>query len=139
MSLISSIQEGLNRRGNVFILRIKQELNASGKSATGSLITGTKGSTRVEGSKVIYEAVAPAHYIFVDKGRKAGSKMPPVKPIQKWITQKGLDLNAFAVAKSIAKKGIKPTKIYTKAIAYFKRNLDISATIKKEIINDIKK
>jgi hypothetical protein len=45
---------------------------------------------------------------YVDKGRRKGAKMPPIKPIEKWIKRKGLDLNAFAVAKSISKKGIKP-------------------------------
>ena len=139
MSLSSAIQEGLNKRGKVFILRIQQELKSAGKSATGSLILGTKGGTRVEGSRIVYEAFAPMHYIFVDQGRQPGSKMPPIKPIKEWISRKGLDLNAFAVAKSIAKKGIKPTRIYTNAIARFKNDLDLSATIKKEIINDIKK
>lgn len=57
----------------------------------------------------------PSHYLFVDSGRKAG-KMPPIKPIIEFIkknnirlpegmTQKSL---AFAIANSIAKKGVKP-------------------------------
>jgi len=52
--------------------------------------------------------------LFVDKGRRKGAKMPPIKPIQQWIKKRGLDLNAYAVSKSIGKKGIKPYKwIYT--------------------------
>jgi hypothetical protein len=45
--------------------------------------------------------------IFVDSGRRKGAKPPPIKPIQEWIKKRGLDLNAYAVAKSISKNGIK--------------------------------
>lgn len=139
MGLSQAIVEALNKRGNTFIVKIKQDLSAAGKSATGSLIKGTRGTTRVVGSTIIFEASAPEHYIFVDKGRKPNSKMPPIRPIMKWIKRRGLDLNPFAVAKSIAKKGIKPTRIYTKAIERFKRDKFFGKEVKEEIINELKK
>jgi len=137
------IFESLNKRGKALIIRIKQELVSSGKEASGSLVSNTRGETKVSGSSVIFEGVAPEHYIFVDAGRRAGAKAPPVKPIQTWIDQKGLDLNAFAVAKSISKKGIKATKIYTNAVDEFQKGLtdelgsDLVTDITKEINKSI--
>ncbi len=138
MSLESVALEALNKRGKTFIIRIKQELRSAGKSATGSLITNTEGNTSISAGRVIFEASAPEHYVFVDKGRRPGAKMPPVKPIQEWIKRKGLDLNAFAVAKSISKKGIKATNIYTSAISRFKEGLDLDNVLSKEITKELK-
>lgn len=138
MSLAGVVLEALNRRGNTFIIRIKQNLKAAGKDATGSLITGTMGTATIQGTRIVYEAKAPEHYVFVDKGRRAGAKQTPTKPIEKWIKQKGLDLNAFAVARSIAKKGIKATNIYTNAIKEFKEEIDLDSVLRNEIIKEIK-
>lgn len=138
MSLESVALEALNKRGNTFIVRIKQELKSAGKSATGSLISNTRGTTKVSGSRIIFEATAPEHYVFVDKGRRPGAKQPPLKPIQEWIKRKGLDLNAFAVARSIAKKGIKATNIYTSAINRFKEDIDLDSVLSKEVTKELK-
>lgn len=57
----------------------------------------------------------------VHEGRPPG-KMPPVKPLQEWIRRKklvgddGKPLSAWAVAKSIEKKGIKPNPFLTDAL-----------------------
>lgn len=138
MSLISATLEAVNKRGGTLIVRIKQDLKSSGKSADGTLINDTKGETRVVGSAVVFEGKAPEHYIFVDKGRKPNSKPPPVKPIDAWIKKKGLDLNAFAVAKSIGKKGIKATNIYSDNVDKFIKELNLSDDLRPEIIKDIK-
>jgi len=138
MSLAQVALEALNRRGNTFIIRIKQELKSSGKSATGSLIQNTKGVTKIVGTRVVFTATAPEHYIFVDKGRRPGAKPPPIKSIREWISRKGLDLNAYAVAKSIGKKGIKATNIYTGAIVDFKNDIDLDTVLSKEIIKELK-
>ena len=138
MALLNSILDRVNTQGRGMIVKIRQDLRGAGKSASGSLVQGTIGMGTITGSRVIYEGKAPEHYIFVDKGRRAGAKMPPIKPIQQWIKQRGLDLNAFAVARSIAKKGIKPTNIYTNAIVDFKKGLDISDLVTKEIVKEIK-
>ena len=58
----------------------------------------------------------PDYYLYIDKGRRAGAKMPPVKFIAIWIKRKklptpdGMDIMSlsWAIAKSIAKNGIKP-------------------------------
>jgi len=138
MALLNSILDAVNKRGRVMITRIQTDLRGQGKSASGSLIKGTVGKGRIEGTKVIYEGKAPEHFIFVDKGRRAGAKQPPTKPIQAWIKQRGLDLNAFAVARSIAKKGIKGTNIYSKAVDQFTKDLNLEDIVIKEITKEIK-
>jgi len=138
MAFIDKVYEALERRGNTLITRIKAELRAAGKSATGSLMMGTEGVTKIQGTRVVFEGRAPEHYVFVDKGRRPGAKPPPVRPIQKWIRDKGLDLNGFAVAKSIGKKGIKPTNIYTNEIEDFKRQDYFGQILTNEIIKEIK-
>jgi len=135
MGIQQAALESLNKRGQKFIIRIKQDLKAAGKSASGSLITKTQGSTKIVGSSVVFEAKAPAHWDFVDKGRKKGS-MPPVKPLKTWIKRKGLKLNAFAVAMSIKMNGIAATHIYSNAIEDLKKDVGmagIGEAISKEI------
>ena len=58
-----------------------------------------KEATETEGT--IY---ASGHARQMINGRRPGS-LPPVQAIEDWIQAKGLDLNPWAVAKSIAKKG----------------------------------
>jgi len=69
----------------------------------------------------------------IEFGRRAGAKMPPVKPIEDWIRLKPLKLRnrqgefikstesaiksaAFAIAKSIGKNGIEGINYYSEAI-----------------------
>jgi hypothetical protein len=59
--------------------------------------------------------MAADYFKYVDEGRKPNSKQPPIKPIQSWVTHKGIRFNnmsskqtAFIIARSIGKKGIKP-------------------------------
>ena len=138
MGLLDNILSRVDQQGQKLIMGIKQELVSAGKTASGALVTKTRGESKIVGTRVLFEGSAPTHYIFVDKGRRPGAKQPPVKPIQEWIKQKGLDLNAFAVAKSIAKKGITPTNIYTDGIEKFKKELRLNDLIVKEVRKEIK-
>lgn len=47
------------------------------------------------------------HARFVEAGRRPGGRMPPVDAIRQWARSKGKAKLAFAIARSIAKKGIK--------------------------------
>ena len=46
-----------------------------------------------------------ASYTYYMMNGRASGKMPPVDKIQNWINNKKLDLNAYAVAKTIQEKG----------------------------------
>lgn len=59
----------------------------------------------------IYKLVIkfPDYAEFIDKGRKAGTRMPPQKPIEEWMKKRGINnINSFAIRKSISVRGIKP-------------------------------
>lgn len=60
------------------------------------------------------EVFMPNYAIYVDKGRKAGTKAPPVRVIIEWIKKKKIPLRggrinavAYAIARSIGRWGIK--------------------------------
>jgi hypothetical protein len=74
---------------------------------------------KIDGSLLVSFEM-PEYAIFVDQGRKKGSKQPPLEPIMKWAKAKSLPTfkdgngksisetsRAFLIARSIAKKGIK--------------------------------
>lgn len=54
------------------------------------------------------------HSIFVEAGRRAGARPPPVYAIERWMEVKGISggrSRAFAIARSIARRGIRPKPI----------------------------
>ena len=74
---------------------VTQNVNATGKLSK---------SLRVEVNGNLGRVFAFRYIGTVDEGREPG-KMPPVEDLEAWIKAKKLDLNAWAVALSIAKKG----------------------------------
>lgn len=67
---------------------------------------------------------ATAEYAWnIDKGRKAGGKLPPREPTLPWILSHGIPESAeFAVRRKIARDGIPPAPFVTKAHAELKRS-----------------
>ena len=136
--MIYKIQDRIVNRGDAMIAAIRSDLVSQGKRASGTLVSGTRGESRIVGSNVQYVGKAPTYYEFVDQGRRPGTP-PPISPIKKWVSQKGLPHNPYAVAKSIGKKGIKPTKIYTNAVERFKKDLNLQEVVVKDITEEIRK
>jgi hypothetical protein len=116
-----NIREALDKFFSNVIKDVRNDQNAKGMRASGrsadSLVYGTdnKGG-QLEGSSYFY---------FQIYGRNAGG-MPPVSDIKAWIQAKGLDLNPYAVAKSIANKG---TQIYRGK----KKGLEFDAITEKNL------
>lgn len=48
-----------------------------------------------------------AYYHVMEEGRRPGGRMPPVDAIAGWLRRRGSSANAFVVARSIARRGIK--------------------------------
>lgn len=74
-----------------------------------------------DGDGFILSFIMPDYAVFVNDGRRAGAKAPPIKAIKDWALNKGLkqfrdargryisnDSRAFLIARSIGRKGIKP-------------------------------
>ena len=64
-----------------------------------------------------HAVVSDLHMLVMDEGRRPGAAMPPVAPLERWgrrtLGKRGL---GFALAISIARKGIKPRRFFAKAI-----------------------
>ena len=69
--------------------------------------------------------IVAEHYLkYVDEGRKAGGKAPPIAPIKEWAKLKGLPEGlAFPIAKNIGKNGIKPTNVISRALKKVETNV----------------
>jgi len=111
----------------------RKELQRTLKSASKKMLTDLRGRTRsekkvdlggiyrgwradvalVDDMKIDLWNDAP-HHIYVEFGRAAGRKMPPVSVISAWCERKLGDATlGWAVAKTIAKYGIPPTRMMT--------------------------
>ena len=70
---------------------------------------------RVRGATLVISNSAP-HFPFVEYGRRAGKKQPPLKPIRDWVISKGMRADAaFPVARAIGRRGIRARPLFTKA------------------------
>jgi hypothetical protein len=108
--LIKAILAGPGIR-EVFVLTeniLKNTLKSEGLSNTGK-----SGEITVEVGLDGINIYAAYYLYILEEGAKYSSKMPPVDDIQRWVEQKGIGGNdprsvAFAIAKSIQKKGLEP-------------------------------
>jgi hypothetical protein len=46
--------------------------------------------------------------LYLEQGRKAGSKAPPISVIKKWVIDRSINASPYAIQRSISIKGIKP-------------------------------
>lgn len=110
------------------------------KLRTGRAPYGSKNATNTLTRSIKYKVVGDTLDItmigygrYVQSGRRAGARMPPVNEIEKWVKVRGIRPNkggttrglSFAIAKSIKEKGIRP--------------FDFAPPSIHEIINDIRK
>ena len=94
---------------DAYIGAARAEINARGKVATGRIGDTLRRRVVGGGSPVMLQFVSGTvealdYWKYVGNGRGPGA-MPPVDKIQVWIDARGLDLSAWAVAKSIAQRG----------------------------------
>lgn len=103
-----------NIEGEIIAQQQNRGLRASGASADSLRHTATE----TEG-----EIVGSGYFVQQIKGRRPGT-LPPVSAIQDWIKAKGLDLNPWAVAVNMKKKG---TTIFRGE----RQGLDIGSAVEK--------
>lgn len=124
-----SIKEVMEKYGLALVEEIIQQLKTAGKEATGNLAKSIDYEL-IEALDLISINIKAADYFeYVDQGRRPNSTPPPSAPIIKWAKKKGLPkfktakgkpisdkARGFIIARSIGKKGIKPTNIVKKSI-----------------------
>ena len=87
-----------------------------------------------------HNIVSDLHMLVMDQGRRPGAAMPPVAPLERWGKRVLGERNlGFVLARSIARKGIKPRKFFTAAIKQVtetdaqKTNKEIGTIVRREM------
>lgn len=105
------LEEKLSEIGSQIKDKYKNKLKANGVYATGKLFNSVDFKLTVKEGEIDLSFVALDYWINIEEGRKPNSKMPRVDEIRKWMITRGIPDKpgvAFVIARSIAKKGIKP-------------------------------
>jgi len=117
------LKRALDRLGKDYVKEIIRQLEINNKKASGRLIKSIKYDVVRNDNNSWELQISSAGYLTnVDKGRRPNRKPPPVSAILPWVKQKGIKImgktdktTAFIIARSIGKKGIKPTNILARA------------------------
>lgn len=136
-----NLEKGLHDYGQELVANLVKELIQADKKSTGDLIKSIDYELIEKANQYIVNIKSLDYLKYVDEGRRAGSKQPPISAIIPWVKRKGIRIGktpeqtAFVIARSIAKKGIKPTNVISKAIE--KTNKNIAKLISKHAVEDI--
>lgn len=120
---LRNLKAQMESLGRETVEYIKQILLENDKLASGNLISSLNYNVITQIDTVLLDIIALDYFKYVDEGRKPG-KMPPIKPILKWVEMKGISIGkysdrqtAFIIARSIGKKGIKPLNIKNRLVS----------------------
>lgn len=119
----------LQSQGGKSVAFLKQILTENNKIATGNLINSLDYEVIKELNGMTLTILASDHFKYVDAGRRAGAKPPPVKAILPWVKLKNVfsplkpESAAFIIARSIGVKGIKPLYMKDKLLKMLNKNL----------------
>lgn len=147
---------------------LRQNLINADKDQPGKLIQSIDVVIEEQGSVLSFELSMEDYWKYVDQGRKPNSRMPPLKSMLDFIKVRGIKGNpkavtlknktvrkavrqvnrdkslkqaAFAIGRSIGKKGIKPTHFASTVLDdELKANLkrDLTVALKRDVIINIK-
>lgn len=105
----TNLEKTLSDIGKLIKDKYKEKIKQTAY-ATGKLFNSIDYRIEQKDNTITLYFIAEKYYLNIENGRKAGSKMPPLTVIKKWMLTKGIpekDGTAYAIARSIAKKGIK--------------------------------
>lgn len=136
---LENTQKVLEAFKNFVIQQSRSRLTKAGKKATGDLYNQLEGQVKEMQNSILVKFDMPYYGKFQDKGVSGtkqkyntpfsyGSKMPPIKALADWAKLKNIRLRdskgkytkgnyntiGFLFARSIQKKGIKPSLFFTK-------------------------
>ena len=60
---------------------------------------------------LVYDIMLNDYLTFIESGRRAGAKFPPIEPIVKWARKRGIDTDnstIYLIRRAIARDGIAP-------------------------------
>jgi hypothetical protein len=124
---MDNLEKALDEFGREFIKELTTQLLNADKKATGDLINSLDYQVVETIDGFMLNILSSPYLNYVDKGRKPGIAPPSSKFIKwidarniKWKDKKGKIIPkesvAFLIARSIGRKGIKPTNVIQKTI-----------------------
>lgn len=136
-----NLKAQLEALGREYVAELTRQLISEDKVATGNLINSLDYNVVETMNGLVLQIIADDYLTNVDKGRKPGRR-PPQKAIQNWVENRGIKYKnsdskgtAFIIARSIGKKGIRPTNVIKKTQNALFNN--IQTLIQKGITLDI--
>lgn len=165
---IEQTQKALDRFRLHVVKESKKNLTNKQKNASKGLYNSIKGEVKASPNSIQLEFIMNQYGTFQDKGVSGKekkyntpfsfkSKRPPSKPFEKWARQKGIKPRGangrfisykslgYLIARSIYRKGIKPSLFFTKPFEAAFKNLpeeiikafalDVDVQLNKTILN----
>ena len=144
--------KALNDFGNFIITNYKSELEAE-QMNNGELYRTISYSVSTDNSGWVISVSLAEYWKYIENGRRAGAKMPPVSAIENWVKVKqiiphSMTLNSgktvvptipqlsFLIARSIGRRGIPPKPLFKNSFEAAKQQF--IQVIKDAITQDIK-
>ena len=97
----------------------KQAIVTARAIARGELIHSVRSVVVSLGSRAVVQRniTAARHWIFVDRGRRAGAKAPPMAAMIPWFTALNIPQAAWwPIIRAIARRGIEPKRLQSLAL-----------------------
>lgn len=133
-----SVERFAHRIGNMLVRETVKVIDENDVRASADLRKSITYELKIFGTFIIITVFSPLKYSYwAHEGRKPG-RMPPIEPIQRWVQMKGIagrysaktgrrvgnavnrwnedNAAAWAIARSIAKKGTKGVKFFEMAL-----------------------
>ena len=122
---MDNTKKALEKFGKYLVKESRKNLTRKKKNVTNSLYDSLDYQVKAMPNSFEFDFLMEEYGEGVDKGRRAG-KNPPFSPLRKWVEDRRIqfrdnrgrfqtyDQTAWAVVKSIGKKGIEPSNFYTR-------------------------
>jgi hypothetical protein len=122
---MDNTKKALEKFGKYLVKESRKNLTRKKKNVANSLYDSLDYQVKAMPNSFEFDFLMEEYGEWVDKGRKAG-KNPPFSPLRKWVEDRTIqfrdnrgrfqtyDQTAWAVVKSIGKKGIEPSNFYTR-------------------------
>ena len=118
-------KKALDKFGKYLVKESRKNLTRKKKNVTNSLYESLNFDVKAMPNSFEFDFLMNEYGEWVDKGRKAG-KNPPFTPLRKWVQDRRIqfrsnkgkfqtyDQTAWAIVKSIGKKGIPASNFYSR-------------------------
>ena len=113
VSIKGALQQELRELGSKLLMLSMQGSSDYKIYDLGKYVRGWR--MREAPGSVTVENIAP-HALYIEMGRRAGARMPPLSALYGWIERKGIPRSAaWPIARAIGKRGISARPVFLEA------------------------